>query len=694
MKRRTITLCTLLLAALFAAGGSKAQAQQVIPVPQKVEQGEGVFRITGATALCTNLKGEEKQTLETYLATLPAPYNQGLKSGKKARGNSILLEKTEAAPTADNAESYTLEVTPRQAVIRAATDAGLFYGLQTLLQLTDTDAAGNRTVQAVRVEDAPRFAYRGLMLDVSRHFRSKEFVKKQMDALARYKLNRLHLHLTDGAGWRIEIKKYPRLTEFAAWRPEAVWKKWWFGSEGRKYCEQDDPQAQGGFYTQDDIRELVEYAARRHITLIPEIEMPAHSEEVLAAYPELSCTGEPYKHADFCVGNEATFAFLEDVLAEVMELFPSEYIHIGGDEAGKAAWKTCPKCQKRMKDENLKDVNELQSYLIHRIEVFLNAHGRKLLGWDEIMEGGLAPNATVMSWRGEEGGINAVKAGHRAIMTPGSHCYLDGYQDAPASQPEAIGGYLPLSKVYSYNPIPAALSEEEARLIYGVQGNLWTEYIPTEEQCEYMIYPRILAVAEVAWSDPARKSYTDFRTRALKAVEQLKQEGYHPFDLMNEIGDRPESVTPVSHLALNKPVTYNAPFNQTYAAQGDKSLTDGRRGNWTYSDGAWQGFISRNRLDVTVDLEAETDIRSISADFIQVVGPEVFLPAEVIISVSTDGTDYQELTRISHQVDKADAIVFKNYGWQGETKARYIRYQARAGKEFGGWVFTDEIVVQ
>ena len=694
MKRHTLTLCALLLSAFFTVGGSKAQAQQVTPAPLKVEQREGLFRITEATVLCTNLKGKEKKMLETYLATLPAPYNQGLKSAKKARGNSILLEKTETAPTADNAESYTLEVTPRQAVIRAATDAGLFYGLQTLLQLTDTDAAGNRTVQAVRVEDSPRFAYRGLMLDVSRHFRSKEFVKKQMDALAHYKLNRLHLHLTDGAGWRIEIKKYPRLTEFAAWRPEAVWKKWWFGSEGRKYCEQDDPRAQGGFYTQDDIRELVEYAARRHITLIPEIEMPAHSEEVLAAYPELSCTGEPYKHADFCVGNEATFAFLEDVLAEVMELFPSEYIHIGGDEAGKAAWKTCPKCQKRMKDENLKDVNELQSYLIHRIEVFLNAHGRKLLGWDEIMEGGLAPNATVMSWRGEEGGINAVKAGHRAIMTPGSHCYLDGYQDAPASQPEAIGGYLPLSKVYSYNPIPAALSEEEARLIYGVQGNLWTEYIPTEEQCEYMIYPRILAVAEVAWSDPARKSYADFHARALKAVEQLKQEGYHPFDLKNEIGDRPESVTPVSHLALNKPVTYNAPFNQSYAARGEKSLTDGRRGNWTYSDGAWQGFISRNRLDVTVDLEAETDIRSISADFIQVVGPEVFLPAEVIISVSTDGTDYQELTRISHRVDKADAIVFKNYGWQGETKARYIRYQARAGKEFGGWVFTDEIVVQ
>lgn len=692
MQRKNLITRILLVTATLWVVANEMPAQSIIPIPQKVEQKSGVFSISKDTKLYTNLKGEEKKVLADYLATLPAPFSAGINGKKSTRENIIILQKTEPDIASTNAESYTLEVTPAQVLIKANTDAGLFYGLQTVLQLAESDGEGKWKLPATYVEDAPRFEYRGFMLDVSRHFRSKEFVKKQIDALSHYKLNRLHLHLTDGAGWRIEIKKYPRLTELAAWRPEANWKKWWFGENARKYCEQSDPRAQGGFYTQDDIRELVQYAAQRHIVIIPEIEMPAHSEEVLAAYPEYSCPGEPYKSADFCVGNEQTFTFLEDVLTEVMALFPSEYIHIGGDEAGKAAWKTCPKCQKRLKDEDLKDVNGLQSYLIHRIEVFLNAHGRKLLGWDEIMEGGLAPNATVMSWRGEEGGVNAVKAGHRAIMTPGAYCYLDSYQDAPYSQPEAIGGYLPLSKVYSYNPIPAALSADEAKLIYGVQANLFTEYIPTAEHCEYMIYPRILALAEVAWSDPAHKSYEDFHSRALQAVDWLKTQGYHPFNLKNEIGSRPESLQPIKHLALGKPVKYNAPYNQTYQAQGDKTLTDGIRGNWTYSDGAWQGFISRNRLDVTIDLGVETDIQSISADFMQVVGPEVFLPVEIIISCSDNGTDFNELTRLTHEIVKTDTI--ENFGWKGNARTRYIRYQARAGKEVGGWIFTDEIVVK
>ena len=345
-----------------------------------------------------------------------------------------------------------MTITPQKIEIKALSGAGLFYGIQSLLQL---EGQYGTQIPALCIKDEPRFPYRGMMLDVSRHFFDKEFVKKQMDILSYYKINRLHLHLTDAAGWRIEIKKYPRLTQFAAWRPQAVWKDWWNGD--RKYCEENDPQAKGGYYTQDDIRELVSYAQQHYITLIPEIEMPAHSEEVLTAYPELSCTHEPYKQADFCIGNEKTFEFLENVLLEVMDLFPSKYIHVGGDEAGKASWKTCPLCQARMKEEGLKDVNELQSYLIHRMERFLNSHGRNLLGWDEILDGGLAPNATVMSWRGTEGGLKAVEAGHHAIMSPGEYCYLDGYQDAPYSQPEAIGGYLPLQKVYSYNPIPDTL---------------------------------------------------------------------------------------------------------------------------------------------------------------------------------------------------------------------------------------------
>ena len=553
-------------------------------------------------------------------------------------------------------------------------------------------STGSYSVPSVEIEDTPRFAYRGLMLDVSRHFSTKEFIKKQIDALAYYKINRLHLHLTDAAGWRLEIKKYPLLTEFAAWRTDPTWKQWWNG--GRKYVRFDAPGAYGGYYTQNDIREILEYARQHYITVIPEIEMPSHSEEVLAAYPQLSCSGEPYKNSDFCVGNEETFMFLENVLTEVMELFPSEYIHIGGDEAGKSAWKTCPKCQKRMKDEHLANVDELQSYLIHRIEKFLNNHGRHLLGWDEILQGGIAPNATVMSWRGEEGGIAAVTSGHRAIMTPGAYCYLDSYQDAPYSQPEAIGGYLPLKKVYSYNPVPASLTAEQAKLVYGVQGNLWVEYIPTPEHVEYMIYPRILALAETAWSAPERKSWPDFHARALSAVADLQAKGYHPFDLKKEIGSRPESLQPVSHLALGKKVIYNSPYSSHYPAQGNTALTDGIRGDWTYGDGSWQGFISDNRLDVTIDMEKETPIHSVTAAFMQVVGAEVFLPETVIISISDDGINFTELQKQHFEVSKETPIRFTDISWQGEAKGRYVRYQAQAGSEFGGWIFTDEIIVK
>ena len=664
-------------------------AQSVIPVPLKMEQGTGSFLLSEKTKLYTNLQGGEAELWENYLKALPVQLKE---ARMKDRKQMLFLLITPKTPQLPSPESYTLSVTPQRIEIRATSGAGLFYGMQTLLQLMQPAGTGSYSVASVKIEDTPRFAYRGLMLDVSRHFSTKEFIKKQIDALAYYKINRLHLHLTDAAGWRLEIKKYPLLTDFAAWRTDPTWKKWWNG--GRKYLRYDEPGASGGYYTQDDIREILAYARQHYITVIPEIEMPSHSEEVLAAYPQLSCSGEPYKNSDFCVGNEETFTFLENVLTEVMELFPSEYIHVGGDEAGKSAWKTCPKCQKRMKDEHLANVDELQSYLIHRIEKFLNNHGRRLLGWDEILQGGIAPNATVMSWRGEEGGIAAVTSGHHAIMTPGAYCYLDSYQDAPYSQPEAIGGYLSLKKVYAYDPVPASLTAEQAKLVYGVQGNLWVEYIPTPEHVEYMIYPRILALAEVAWSAPERKSWSDFHTRALSAVADLQKKGYHPFDLSKEIGSRPESLQPVSHLALGKKVIYNSPYSSHYPAQGNTALTDGIRGDWTYGDGSWQGFISDNRLDVTIDMEKETPIHSVTASFMQVVGAEVFLPETVIISISDDGINFTELQKQHFEVSKETPIRFTDISWQGEAKGRYVRYQAQAGSEFGGWIFTDEIIVK
>ncbi|WP_336525656.1 family 20 glycosylhydrolase [Bacteroides acidifaciens] len=689
IRKRYAKVCLFLWVLGMCLTAHSLKAQSVIPVPLKMEQGTGSFLLSEKTKLYTNLQGGEAQLLENCLQTLPIHLKKGKKKDTQNVLSLLITEKSGQLPTP---ESYTLSVTPERIQIQATSGAGLFYGIQTLLQLSVSSDTGVITVSAVEVQDTPRFAYRGLMLDVSRHFFTKEFVKKQIDALAFYKINRLHLHLTDAAGWRIEIKKYPLLTEFAAWRTDANWKKWWNGD--RKYVRFDEPGASGGYYTQDDIREIVEYARQHFITVIPEIEMPAHSEEVLSAYPQLSCAGEPYKNADFCVGNEETFTFLENVLTEVLELFPSEYIHIGGDEAGMAAWKTCPKCQKRMKDEHLSHVDELQSYLIHRIEKFLNARGRRLLGWDEILKGGLAPNATVMSWRGEEGGIAAVTSGHRAVMTPGSHCYLDSYQDAPYSQPEAIGGYLPLKKVYAYNPVAASLSAEQAKLVYGAQVNLFTEYVPTPEHVEYMLYPRTLALAEVAWSAPERKSWPDFHARALKAVLDLQAKGYHPFDLKNEIGSRPESTKTAAHLALGKKVIYNAPYSLHYPAQGNTALTDGIRGDWTYGDGCWQGFINGKRLDVTIDMEAETSIHSVTAAFMQVVGAEVFLPASVTISISDDGINFTELKHQTFEVTKEDPIKFTDISWEGNAQGRYVRYQAQAGKEFGGWVFTDEIIVK
>lgn len=676
----------LFSASVFTACAPVAeQTLSVTPVPMEVNWQRGSFRPDASTSLWIEAPEADRSILAEYLQASPL----ALKLADSQSGNQVVLKQTDALEGITSPEGYVLSVNSDGVRIEALSGAGLFYGVQTLLQMA-ADAPEGMT--AVTVKDEPRFEYRGIMLDVSRHFRSKEFVKRQIDLLSYYKINRLHLHLTDAAGWRIEIKKYPRLTQFAAWRPQAVWKDWWNGK--REYCEETDPRAQGGYYTQDDIRELVAYAQKHYVTIIPEIEMPSHSEEVLTAYPELSCTHVPYKQSDFCIGNEKTFEFLENVLTEVMELFPSEYIHIGGDEAGKASWPNCKLCQARMKKEGLKDVNELQSYSIHRMERFLNSHGRKLLGWDEILDGGLAPNATVMSWRGTEGGLAAIRSGHKAIMSPGQYCYLDGYQDAPYSQPEAIGGYLPLKKVYGYEPVPDSLSADKAKLMYGVQANLWTEYIPTEEHAEYMLYPRAIALAEVAWSKPENKSWEDFHRRALKIVDELKAKGYHPFELKNEIGNRKEAETPVEHLALGKKVTYNAPYWENYPAAGEATLTDGLRGGWNYNDQLWQGFVTKDRVDVVIDLEKETPIHSVAADFMQICGPEVFMPERVVISVSNDGKEFTQLAEIKHEVVRDDAVTFKNFGWEGEASARYIRYQALASDKFGGVLFTDEIVVK
>lgn len=680
---------SVLFSTLLLIGNSCSDRKgiDVIPMPRSVEYHSGNFTISPETKFYTNLSAESRQALTDYL--------EGTSLGsvpfaESATGNNgIELNLCDSSIVTGN-EAYRIEIDKKGVRLSANTETGIFYGLQTLLQLLNN--GDNKTLPALTINDSPRFPYRGLHLDVSRHFFDKEFVKKQLNAMAYFKMNRLHWHLTDGAGWRIEIKKYPRLTSFAAWRPFDKLNDWWVG--GRTFCEQDDPRAVGGYYTQDDIREVVAYAAERHITIIPEIEMPGHSEEVLATYPELSCSGKPYVNADFCIGTEKTFEFLENVLLEVIDLFPSEYIHIGGDEASKSSWNTCPRCQKRMADEHLNSVDELQSYMIHRIEKFLNDHGRKIIGWDEIIEGGLSPTATVMSWRGEEGGIKAVKAGNQAIMTPGKYCYLDAFQDAPNTQPMAIGGYLTLEKVYSFEPVPDSLSTKEAELILGVQGNVWTEHIPTPEHYEYMIYPRILALAEIGWSPSEVKKWDNFHTRALQAVNILREQGYNPFPLEKEIGDKPESYQKVNHLAIGKKVTYANPYSNHYAAQGEKTLVDGVRGGWMYNDDRWQGFIDCD-FDVTIDLGKETDIKQVCAEFIQLKGPYVWLPKQVIISSSVDGEHYDTLATVDNDISPdIETLQFKEFGWEGNAKARYIRYKALSNGIAGGWLFTDEIRIK
>lgn len=397
---------------------------------------------------------------------------------------------------------------------------------------------------------------------------------------------------------------------------------------------------------------------------------------------------------DYCIGTEKTFIFLENVLTEIINLFPSEYIHIGGDEATRFGWMNCERCQNRMKREGLKNASELQSYCIHRIEKFINSKGRKLIGWEEILEGGLAPKATVMTWMSEKGAIQAAKSSHYAIMTPSAYCYFDSYQDAPMSQPEAVGGLLPLKKVYSYNPIPQELTSEESRYILGVQGNVWTEYIPTTEYAEYMIYPRILAIAESGWTSLNMKCWDRFRKEALKKVAWLQKQGYHPFDLSKEVGDRPAYNVPANHLALHKKVLYNQPYSPFYIAAKEETLVDGFKGNWMYTDGRWQGFAN-SALDVTMDLETITDIHHISAEFMQFKKAGIYLPGSIEIYLSDDGTNFEKIDNIINEVNPhADELFYKKLVWEGKVKSRYIRYVAKPSPIANEWIFTDEIEVK
>ena len=670
MKKTTIFLWAVL------SYGAPTFAQQLLPMPQQVEWGKGNFRTD--KPLVVEAKAQIKGIDKMGWPKLGKVVSEA-EAGKNRRR---LIFKNLDGKKAD--EAYRLRIAKDTVEVAATDKAGFLHARATLHQL-----AANGNLPCCTINDAPAFEWRGAMIDVSRHFFPISFLKKQIDVMASFKMNRLHLHLTDAAGWRMEIKRYPRLTQYAAWRPEASWKSWWNGE--RKYCREGEVGAYGGYYTQDELRDLVEYADQRGITIIPEIEMPAHSEEVLTVYPELSCTHEPYKQADFCPGSVATYDFLENVLKEVMDVFPSRYIHVGGDEAGKSSWPSCPLCQHKMREENLKSVDQLQSHLIRHMAAFLQKNGRQLLGWDEIIDGDLGNGTTVMVWRNADHALNAIRHGYDVVLAPASNCYLDSYQDAPHLQPEAIGGFLTLEKVYNYVP-DKGMTDFQKKHIKGVQGNLWTEYVPTESHAEYMLYPRLLAISEIGWNGTKEKNFEEFRQRAVHFTDVLRSKGVNAFDLHKEIGDRPESLKQLKHKALGAKVTYNKPFNRYYPANGEATLTDGVRGGWSHGDQRWQGFIGRSCFDVTLDLGEVQRIKQIGTEFMQSCGAEIFFPGKYEISVSQDGVHFKNIYQMSHDVCKMPQYKTEVWKWEGKINARYIRVEARVGK-MGGWIFADEIEV-
>ncbi len=686
----------------------------VIPYPAEIEMKEGVFGINPEVTFVV-IEPEIAALAEDAASKWESKLGFRLKIVRnlsKITTASIYLAINNDFDTALRDEGYRLAINKGFVELKANTYAGIRYGLGTIGQLLDSEE-GNR-LPCLLITDYPRFTYRGMHLDVSRHFHPIEFIYKVIDFLAMHKMNVFHWHLVDDQGWRLEIKQYPELTGIGAWRVPMFDHHW----DDRPLTTDRTHATYGGFYTQDEVKQVVTYAAERNITVIPEIEMPAHVMSALAAYPELSCTGEnlgvppggvwPITHI-YCAGKEETFEFLENVLREVMEIFPSQYIHIGGDEADKTNWRSCPKCQERIKREGLKDEEELQSYFIRRIGRFLNDHGRWIIGWDEILEGGLAPDATVMSWRGEAGGIEAAKLGHNVVMTPGSHCYFDHYQGDPAHEPLAIGGYTTLRKVYGYEPVPAELTLVEGKLVLGAQGNVWTEYMPASAHVEYMIFPRLSALSEVLWSPKETRNWGDFSRRmetqyqryedaglnySLSAFQvtasphidlenkrllvELNSEVYEPAIHYTVDGSEPEVNSPVYglpvpithtttlkaavfddgqtmgqvmnltyevHKAFASAIQLQKPGSPRYDGGGYYGLVDGIKGSVSHTDGKWTGFAGDDLVAV-IDLGQRGNISSIDLDALQSVATWIFLPQWVSFEVSADGKDFRLLETV------------------------------------------------
>ena len=660
--------------------------QALIPMPQQVQWGNGAFNLNTSYRVenhCTDKA--ENIYLQEFLQT----------SGQSTR---VCILQHETMPQ----ESYRLHITPDTLLIMANDASGFIYAGQTLQQLRQGEQ-----LPCCDINDSPRYGWRGCMIDLSRHYFSMDCLKRQIDIMARLKLNRLHLHLTDAGGWRLQIDRYPLLTQIAAWRTQSDWTEWWSNRDRRFVDTRKSTPAgddYGYFYTKDQMRELIGYASERGITIIPEIEMPGHSEEVLAVYPQLACMSDTaalsqspddavikgMNSGDLCPSNDATFEFLCHVLDEVMELFPSTYIHIGGDEANMTAWKTCRRCQTHLKELGSEHVAALQADLISRINIYLNEHGHQLIGWDEIIASGNTthPTKTAMVWRNADYARQAIENGYDVIMAPNSHCYLNRNQDAPTGSP-MDWSYLPFDQVASFDPL-AGLTNEQQPHVKGVQACLWTEHVIDDSSVENHLYPRLMAIAEVAWRGSAAQ---DIRQRATAAAVTLIGQGINAFDLRHEIGERPESKIMWPHKAEYAQVTYLRDYNRYYPADGVTTLTDGLRGGWQHGDGRWQGFIGDSCVNVVIDLGKAMDINSVSMDFMQNAGPDIYLPALMVIECSNDGKHWNELKRQTSEKDLRRGISYHTWQWQGKAKTRYLHIVA-SSHDNRSWIFTDEIIVK
>ena len=748
----------LALAGLFASCQSAQQEAnyQIIPMPQEIVTAQGSPFILKSSVKILYPEGNEKMQrnakfLADYLKTATGK-DFAIEAGTEGKNAIVLALGTEN----ENPESYQMKVTGDGITITGPTEAGVFYGIQSLRKSLPVAVGADISMPAVEINDAPRFGYRGAHFDTSRHFFTVDEVKTYIDMMALHNMNRFHWHITEDQGWRLEIKKYPKLTEIGSKRTETV-----IGRNSGEY----DGKPYGGFYTQEQAKEIVAYAAERYITVIPEIDLPGHMQAALAAYPELGCTGGPYEvwrqwgvsEDVLCAGNDQVLKFLEDVFTELIAIFPSEYIHVGGDECPKVRWEKCPKCQARIKALGLKSDDKhskeerLQSFVINHIEKFLNDHGRQIIGWDEILEGGLAPNATVMSWRGEKGGIEAAKQKHDVIMTPNTYLYFDYY--------------LPLERVYSYEPMPASLTPEEQKYIKGVQANLWTEYIATFPHAQYMVLPRWAALCEIQWSSPEKKNYADFLSRLPQLIKWYDAEGYnyakHAFGVQAEFepnpaegtmdvtlstidnapvhytldGTEPTTASPVYEGVLKikenatlsakairptgesqtltekidfskssmKPIVANQPINEQYLFKGASTLTDGLKGNSSYRSGRWIAF-NGNDMDMTIDLQQPTEISSVAISVNIAKGDWVFDARNLSVEVSDDGKTFKKIASEEYpamkETDK-DGVVDHQLTFAPVT-TQYVRVIASPEKTLPEWhggkgknafLFVDEIKI-